>query len=230
LSTVMVRTLVDETDIGKITSAMPVNVKVAAFPNQPFTGEVLKIEPQAIIDQNVTMFPVIIRLQNQRGLLLPGMNAEVSINIAQSENVLAVPTIALRTNEDIPAAAVMLGIPEQQLENMVMESRKTLPENQKNKFRGLAENMPAGLGNSNRRGQDSQYRYGGNYWVAVVKNDNYIPRAVRTGITDFGHTEIVEGLTENEQVILMPSTGSFERQERIQNRVRQRLRMPGMGG
>src|SRR5690606_30788974 len=52
LSTVQVRTLVDETDIGKIRPGMPVTVRVAAFPNQPFSGEVLKIEPQAVVDQN----------------------------------------------------------------------------------------------------------------------------------------------------------------------------------
>ncbi len=229
LSTVMVRTLVDETDIGKILPAMPVNVKVAAFPNQPFNGEVLKIEPQAIIDQNVTMFPVIIRLQNQGGLLLPGMNAEVNINIASAENVLAAPTIALRTDEDIPAAAVMLGFSEQQLDNLINQSQLSLKNNQATGFDRLSVNVVDNHVSGSNKRETSQYKYGGNYWVTVVKNDNYIPRAVRTGITDFGHTEIIMGLEENEQVILMPSTGSFERQERIQNRIRQRMSMPGMG-
>lgn len=229
LSTVMVRTLVDETDIGKILPAMAVNVKVAAFPNQPFNGEVLKIEPQAITDQNVTMFPVIIRLQNQGGLLLPGMNAEVNINIASAENVLAAPTIALRTDEDIPAAAVMLGFSEQQLDNLINQSQLSLKNNQATGFDRLSVNVVDNHVSGSNKRETSQYKYGGNYWVTVVKNDNYIPRAVRTGITDFGHTEIIMGLEENEQVILMPSTGSFERQERIQNRIRQRMSMPGMG-
>ena len=50
---------------------------VAAYPNQPFDGEVLKIEPQAIVEQNVTMFSVLIKIANRGGLLKPGMNAEV---------------------------------------------------------------------------------------------------------------------------------------------------------
>lgn len=54
LSRVMVRTLVDETDIGKIGIGQPVTVTVTAFPNQPFTGEVSKIEPTASADQTVT--------------------------------------------------------------------------------------------------------------------------------------------------------------------------------
>src|SRR5690606_28243898 len=115
LSTVRVRTLVDETDIGKIRAGMPTTVTVAAYPNQPFEGEVLKIEPQAIVEQNVTMFAVLIRLQNYGGLLKPGMNADVQIRIASRTDVPAVPTAALRGETDIPATAAMLGLDESAL-------------------------------------------------------------------------------------------------------------------
>ncbi len=125
LRTVQVRTLVDETDIGKITRGMPTRVTVAAYPNQPFDGEVLKIEPQAIVEQNVTMFAVLIRLENQGGLLKPGMNAEVEILIAIRESVSAVPTIALRAESDIPTAAVMLGLAETELREMLARSEPT---------------------------------------------------------------------------------------------------------
>ncbi|MBN1237815.1 MAG: efflux RND transporter periplasmic adaptor subunit [Gammaproteobacteria bacterium] len=115
LDAVQVRTLVDETDIGKIEPGMKSVVTVAAYPNQPFHGEVLKIEPQAIVEQNVTMFAVLIRLDNRGGLLRPGMNAEVSIHVAEREDVTAVPTAALRAFSDIPATAAMLGIAEPEL-------------------------------------------------------------------------------------------------------------------
>jgi HlyD family secretion protein len=115
LTRVQVRTLVDETDIGKIRSGMPTTVTVAAYPNQPFHGEVLKIEPQAIVEQNVTRFAVLILLENREGLLMPGMNAEVEIEIAGTQSVSAIPTAALRADEDIPATAVMLGVSEAEL-------------------------------------------------------------------------------------------------------------------
>jgi HlyD family secretion protein len=122
LRTVQVRTLVDETDIGKIKRGMSTRVTVAAYPNQPFDGEVLKIEPQAIVEQNVTMFAVLIRLENSGGLLKPGMNAEVEILIDNRESVSAVPTIALRAESDIPTAAVMLGLAETELREMLARS------------------------------------------------------------------------------------------------------------
>ena len=110
LSVVQVRTLVDETDIGKIQPGMPVTITVDAYPNRPFDGVVLKIEPQSTVNQNVTMFPVLVRIPNEQGLLRPGMNAEVQIHIAQRQNVLAIPNAALRTQRDVGSAAQVLGL------------------------------------------------------------------------------------------------------------------------
>ena len=115
LTSVQVRTLVDETDIGKIRPGMTTRVTVAAYPNQPFEGQVLKIEPQAIVEQNVTMFAVLIRLDNPGGLLKPGMNAEVDIEIASRSAASVVPTMALRADSDIPMSALMLGLEEAEL-------------------------------------------------------------------------------------------------------------------
>ncbi|MFQ6005933.1 MAG: efflux RND transporter periplasmic adaptor subunit, partial [Woeseia sp.] len=112
LSSVRIRALVDETDIGKVRPGMSAEVTVAAYPNQPFNGEVVKIEPQAVVEQNVTMFAVLISIQNPEGLLMPGMNAEVEVSVARSDDVLTVPVIALRTERDVAATAGILGMSE----------------------------------------------------------------------------------------------------------------------
>ncbi|MGH7657589.1 MAG: efflux RND transporter periplasmic adaptor subunit, partial [Gemmatimonadales bacterium] len=109
LNLIQVRTLVDETDIGKIRKGLMATVTVDAYPNQPFEGEVLKIEPLAETLQNVTMFPVLVRIQNRGGLLRPGMNAEVEIHVGNREDVLAIPNAALRTMRDVVSAAAVLG-------------------------------------------------------------------------------------------------------------------------
>jgi HlyD family secretion protein len=110
LALVQVRTLVDETDIGKIQVGQRATVTVDAFPNRPFEGSVLKIEPQAQTEQNVTMFPVLVRIDNRGGLLRPGMNSEVEVHVGQREEVLAVPNSALRTQRDVGSAAQVLGL------------------------------------------------------------------------------------------------------------------------
>lgn len=113
LSEMHVRTLVDETDVGKISAGMPANVTVSAYPNRNFNGTVLKIEPQAVVEQNVTMFPVLIQLDNRDGLLRPGMNAEVAIEIARRENVVTVPNAAVVSMRDAAAAGMVLGLSEE---------------------------------------------------------------------------------------------------------------------
>jgi HlyD family secretion protein len=116
LGLVQVRTLVDETDIGKIQVGQRATVTVDAFPNRPFEGSVLKIEPQAQTEQNVTMFPVLVRIDNRAGLLRPGMNAEVEIHVGERPNVLAVPNAALRTQRDVGSAAQVLGLSPESVE------------------------------------------------------------------------------------------------------------------
>lgn len=124
LNLVQVRTLVDEVDIGKIRAGLRATVTVNAYPNQPFEGQVLKIEPQAETVQNVTMFPVIIRVENRQGLLKPGMNADVQMHVGQRDNVLAIPNAALRTERDAGSAAMVLGLSDDRLQVLLASARE----------------------------------------------------------------------------------------------------------
>ena len=85
-------------------------ITVDAYPNRPFQGRVLKIEPQATVTQNVTMFPGLMRIANDGDLLKPGMNAEVEVSIGEQRGVVAVPNAALRTQADVSSAALVLGL------------------------------------------------------------------------------------------------------------------------
>lgn len=110
LNRVRVRALVNESDIGNIQAGMPAQVVVDAYPDRPFTGTVEKIEPQAVVEQSVTMFPVLIALSNESGLLKPGMNGEVSVIVDQRDNVLAIPNDAIRTMREVQMVSRMLGL------------------------------------------------------------------------------------------------------------------------
>jgi len=110
LETVQVRTLIDQTDVGRIEAGMPVSVRVEALPDRTFRGVVEKIEPQATVQQNVVMFPVVVQLDNSEGLLRPGMTAEVTITIAERSNVLTLPNNAVVNFGELAAAASVLGV------------------------------------------------------------------------------------------------------------------------
>ena len=110
LTRVRARALVNETDIGSVRAGLEATVIVDAFPDRPFRGTVEKIEPQAIVQQNVTMFPVLVTLDNQEGLLMPGMNGEVSIVSERRDEVIAVSNDAVRSVREAAQAAGALGL------------------------------------------------------------------------------------------------------------------------
>jgi len=252
LTTVLVRTLVDETDIGKIRPGMPTQVTMAAYPNQPFEGEVLKIEPQAIVEQNVTMFAVLIRLENRGSLLMPGMNADVEIKIASRDSVVAVPTMALRADSDIPAVAVMLGIEEAQLRDAlgrssegadddavageaVLEltqlrtlvskrrSGEALSPQEESQLRAAMQHVSNGAIAVGRHNVGSDYQFGGDYWAVALRNGEPVPVPVRTGVTDLEYSEVIAGLKPDDQILLLPSTSLFEQQEALQRFIADRF-------
>ena len=210
LSAVQIRSLVDETDIGKIRPGMTARVLVAAYPNQPFPGEVVKVEPQAVLEQNVTMFAVLIAIRNPDGLLMPGMNAEVEVSIVRREDVMTIPVMALRTNRDLAATALILDRPADDIKNALAES---------------AAEPPTPDGRSRHRSgarEQVDYRFGGDFWVVMDSPAREI-RKVRTGVTDLNNVEIVSGLNETERVLVLPSSHLLETQQDLQNFINRRM-------
>lgn len=119
LSRVRMRVLVNETDIASVKVGQDASVTVDALPNRTFRGRVEKIEPKAVVQQSVTMFPVLVSLDNPEQTLLPGMNGEVSMIIQQRRNVIAVPIDALRSRAEISSIGVALGIQADSLDSML---------------------------------------------------------------------------------------------------------------
>jgi HlyD family secretion protein len=110
LARVRMRAMVGETDIGNVRTGQTATVTVDAFPQRTFNGLVEKIEPQAVIQQSVTNFPVLISVSNESGVLLPGMNGEVSMLVDERDNIPAIPVDAVRSVRELPVVAQALGL------------------------------------------------------------------------------------------------------------------------
>jgi len=197
---------------------MPAAVDVSAYPNQPFVGQVLKIEPQAIVEQNVTLFGVLVSIDNRERLLKPGMNAEVTITVARSDGVLTVPVAALRTDRDLAITAQILGTTQDALRAQLAPAAAPPAEGQA---------TPAAAGG----GRQGSYRFGGRFWVVARRGEEErVAVPVRTGITDLDRAEIVAGLEEGETVLLLPSSHLMETQQELQSFITRRIGgVPGIG-
>ena len=124
LGSVRVRALVDEIDVGKVRVGQDVSIKVSAYRDRQFFGKVAKIEPLAKVEQNVTLFPILIDIENKENLLLLGMNTDVIIQILDENVSLSIPTSSLRTRKDIKSAAALLEMPEDQVNTFLKNKVK----------------------------------------------------------------------------------------------------------
>ncbi len=96
MSRVYVYANIDEVDVGKIKLGQEAQIVADAFPEEKFIGKVLRIDPLAKVEQNVTRFPVVIEVPNPKNRLLAGMNATVTITVYDNPNALVVPVEALK--------------------------------------------------------------------------------------------------------------------------------------
>ncbi len=237
LNLVQVRTLVDETDIGKVQPGQEATITVDAYPNRTFEGTVLKIEPQAQTEQNVTVFPVQVRIQNQEGLLRPGMNTEVEIHVGSRLQVPAVPNEALRTPRDVASAAQVLGLSPETVQQELAATAQPSASSAGATPRGTDGKTPArGDSARSRRGGTGRATRGtdaggGRYIVFAKRNGQPTPVWIRTGLTDLDYSEVLQGLQVGDSVYVLPSASLVQSQQDMQqrmNRVTGGGAVPGM--
>lgn len=92
---------VDEADIGQVKVGQPVRFTVDTFPEREFAGTVAQIRLSPKSANNVVTYPVIVQVDNADLSLLPGMTAEVRVQVARAENALRVPASALRFRPEL---------------------------------------------------------------------------------------------------------------------------------
>ena len=87
---------IDEADIGGVKEGQRVSFTVDAFPDDHFEGQVTQVRQQATTQSNVVTYEVVISAPNKELKLKPGLTANVTIFTMEKDNVIAVPSKALR--------------------------------------------------------------------------------------------------------------------------------------
>jgi HlyD family secretion protein len=172
---------VGETDVTFIKLGDTSRIQIDAFPDKEFTGYVYEIANTAKAkglgtQEEVVNFIVKIRIINEGYDLRPGMSCTVDIEVNKKDNVICVPIQSVTTRED---EAMM---------NMQQDD-KDKPENLTNakENKGLKKMKPKEV-------------------VFIVENGAVKKKEVKTGISNDTYIEILEGITENEEVV----KGSFK--------------------
>lgn len=285
LRRVRINALVTESDIGSVRPGQSASVLMDAYPNRPFQGVVERIEPQAVVQQSVTMFPVLVSISNEEGLLMPGMNGEVTILVQKKDDVLAVPLDAVRSLRELPAVASALGLDPATLRTEIrsqFHGGGGEPAGDRQAARG--DSTSAGRGASARTGGGRGGRGGGGAWrrgngggrtrgtsagpgagagrtgdrtgggaagtgsgggfgagragggqaqvVLVQTQAGFEPRVVRLGVSDFDYAEVLSGLEQGDQVVMLSVAEVQAQRNAFKNRIRERVggAVPGGGG
>ena len=89
---------ISEADIGLVRAGQSAVFSVSAHPDQRFPAQIHEIESEPQRNGSSVSYRVRLRVNNPERLLLPGMTANVTLEIAEAPEALAVREAALRFN------------------------------------------------------------------------------------------------------------------------------------
>jgi HlyD family secretion protein len=96
LTKMQIDTSVSEADVGALKDGQPARFVVDAYPDREFDASMRQFRLAANVVQNVVTYNVVLDVENKQELLKPGMTAQVRLVVGNRENVLRIPTAALR--------------------------------------------------------------------------------------------------------------------------------------
>ena len=187
---------VDQSDIGRVKVGQIARFTVDAYPEDEFRGRISQIRYNALVNQNVVTYPVIIEVANPEGRLRPKMTANVTIDVSTVQNVLRVPNAALRfkpPTDNARAAGPSAG--GDAMQRAARAGRGRGPA-------GAAAQLPGGPGRDASKMQTV-------YTLDAEKKLK--PVEIRTGISDGRYTHVVSGgLKDGDLVVVGVATSKVE--------------------
>jgi HlyD family secretion protein len=184
LTKMQINAKVSEADIGQIHEKQKVKFEVDAYPDS-FFGEVVQVRNSPIAEESVVNYDVIIAVNNPDMKLKPGMTAIVQIITGERSAVLRVPNGALRFRPASKNGPVTAGGP---------------PSGGPSGGGGGGPAPGAqGPGFKHRQATDEKQLY----LKPASPKDELVALKVKIGLSDGVQTEILSGLNEGDEVVLL---------------------------
>jgi len=152
---------------------------VDAYPGETFTGVIRDVRQAPNTIQNVVTYPAVIDAPNPDRKLRQGMTASVNITAARKDDSLRVSNAALRWKPDESAA------PETAQRPGGTPQARTASAAARGAREGSAQQAPGRAGR-----------------VYKLENGKPVPVNIRVGLSDGQRTEVIEGLSEGDRVIV----------------------------
>ncbi|MGZ5493680.1 MAG: efflux RND transporter periplasmic adaptor subunit [Thermoanaerobaculia bacterium] len=206
LTKMQVQADVDQSDIGRVQNGQVARFTVDSYPDQEFRGRIAQIRLNATVSQNVVTYPVIIEVGNPDEKLRPKMTANVTIDVANVQNVLRIPNAALRFKPETAPAATGGGGRQATTTGGGASPERTA--SQMGERRPGVTGVGGALGGQGG-GEHQQQRQ--TVWVLDPATKALRAVQIRTGITDGRFTSVVDGdLKEGDTVVVGLATSKVE--------------------
>jgi len=155
---------VDEADVGKLKDMQQAVFTVDAYPDRIFPANITQVRYGSKTVSGVVTYETILKVNNEKLLLRPGMTATANITVDKRENVIVVANAALRFN---PPA-----------QNKISGSGGR-------GFVGMLLPRPPSSSSSNKNDTKKEHPH-----VWILNNEKLEKIIVKTGVTDGIITEI----------------------------------------
>jgi HlyD family secretion protein len=188
IAKMQVQAAVDEADIGNVKIGQWADFTVDAYPDNSFTGRVSEIRLQPVVSANVVTYTTILDAPNDDLKLKPGMTANIFIYIREDTNALLIPSRALRFSPDSSLGKQF----------KILAVNKNM-ENKPETSRQASTIKNRGIDKQSFSNADSAPDIG---WIWIKKGDTLIEKRVYTGINDDTYVQVLEGLKNNDLVVL----------------------------
>ncbi len=195
---------VDQSDIGRVQIGQPARFTVDSFPDREFRGRISQIRLNASVAQNVVTYPVIIEVDNPEELLKPKTTANVTIEVATVADVLRIPNGALRFKpaDDESKSSESKSAEQTSTANNAAPERAAAQMGQHRRGIAGAANAFGNAGGKAPAKQQTVYLLGPDKKPKAVQ--------IRTGISDGHYTEVLEGLSVGDPIIVGLATTKVE--------------------
>ena len=170
-----VQAAIDEADIGNVRKGERASFSVDAYIDDSFKGTVADVRLHPKVSANVVTYTTIINAPNDDMKLKPGMTANIIVYTKEVNHALLINSKALNFTPD-----------------------STL--NKQFKITPLAAAKPAGNTGSGQADTSGKVKVKRGY-VWIKKGNNLIQTAVKVGIDDNTHAEILEGLDTDDVIV-----------------------------
>lgn len=193
---------VAEADIGRVEAGQRATFTVDAWPDRSYEAKVTRVSFGSAVTDNVVTYETELEVSNKDLSLRPGMTATADIHVAESTDVLIVPSSALRFDPSAAASRSSAGGPGG-------------PGGEKKSFVQSLIPSPRRSGGGPRSASDgerpggSRGNHSGRSQIWVLQDGKPVAMPVKTGLTDGRYTEVSgEGLTEGMAVITRANSTS----------------------